>query len=301
VTTTPQLFSDGPGEAGGGTLTYTVLDVFAAKPLEGNPLAIFLDGRDLTAGEMQALALEMKLSESVFVLPPEGEGDARIRIFTPTHELPFAGHPVLGAAFVVAERLRTNAVTLETGRGAIPVDLTREGARLVFGRMNQPIPTMSAYDRADELLSILGVDRSVLPIEVYENGPQHIYVGLGSADEVAALRPNLHAMRDLGTVGVNCFARDGDHWKTRMFAPALGVDEDPATGSAAGPLAVHLARHGQIGFGDEIVIHQGAEIRRPSELHASAYGSAEAVTRVEVGGAAVVVAQGQYLARSTRS
>ncbi|HEV8063438.1 MAG TPA: PhzF family phenazine biosynthesis protein [Acidimicrobiales bacterium] len=296
-----KLFSDGPGEAGGGTLTYTVLDVFAATPLQGNPLAVFLDGRDLTSNEMQALALEMKLSESVFLLPPEADGDVRMRIFTPAQELPFAGHPVLGTAFAVADRLGTNSVTLETGLGPIAVDLTREGYRLVFGRMSQPIPTAAPFEPADELLEVLGVQGSELPVEAYDNGPRHVFVALASAEAVARLRPNLHLLKDFGAIGVNCFALDGDHWKTRMFAPAMGVDEDPATGSAAGPLAVHLARHGRIAFGEEIVIHQGAEIYRPSVLHASVHGTADEITRVEVGGAAVVVAQGQYLARSYRA
>ena len=97
-----------------------------------------------------------------------------------------------------------------------------------------------------------------------------------------------------GIVGTNCFAGEGDRWKTRMFAPADGVPEDPATGSAAGPLACHLARHGRISFGEEIVISQGAEIRRPSTLHARVMGSAEKIEAVDVGGSAVIVARGEF-------
>src|SRR5438874_9207693 len=120
---------------------YVVVDVFTDTPLEGNALAVFTDGRGLSSNAMQRLARELNLSESVFVLPPEDGGDARIRIFTPAHELPFAGHPVLGSAVVVGEPLAGDLVRLETGLGIVPVELRREGGRVVSGRMQQPIPT----------------------------------------------------------------------------------------------------------------------------------------------------------------
>ncbi len=273
---------------------YVVVDAFTDTPLEGNPLAVFLDGRGLSGERMQRAARELNLSETVFFLPAEQGGDARIRIFTPTHELPFAGHPVLGSAFVWGEQSGAAAVRLETGAGVVPVELDREGSRIVFGRMEQPIPQWEPYERAAELLEALGVDRSGLPVEAYRNGPRHVYVELPSEQAVAALRPDLGALADLTGVGANCFAGAGRRWKTRMFGPALGVAEDPATGSAAGPLAVHLARHGRIGFGEQIEISQGAEIGRPSTLYARANGSPEKVERVTVGGSAVIVARGEY-------
>jgi trans-2,3-dihydro-3-hydroxyanthranilate isomerase len=236
------------------------------------------------------------LSETVFVLPATQEGDVSVRIFTPNNELPFAGHPVLGCAFVVGETLRSTLVRLETGAGVVPVELSREGTRIVFGRMRQPIPTWQPYERAEELLAALRVEQSKLPVEAYRNGPLHVYVMLDSEEAVAALKPDLSALADLAE-GVSCFAGSGNRWKTRMFGPALGVPEDPATGSAAGPLAVHLARHGVIGFGDEIEIRQGAEVARPSVLYARAEGAPERVDRVEVAGAAVVVAHGEYTVR----
>jgi trans-2,3-dihydro-3-hydroxyanthranilate isomerase len=274
------------------TLRYVVADVFTDTPLTGNQLAVFTDGRDIDDETMQKLAREMNFSETVFVLPPENGGHARIRIFTPSNELPFAGHPVLGSAFVLAAPLQLGEIRLETDSGVVPVTLQREGARIVFGWMQQPIPTFEPYERAEELQEVLGV-RSRLPVEVYYLGPGHVYVALESEDEVAALAPDFSALAGF-RYGINCFAGAGKHWKTRMFAPSDGVAEDPATGSAAGPLALHLARHGRIGFGEEIEISQGKELKRPSTLYARVQGSADAIERVECGGSAVTVARGEF-------
>jgi trans-2,3-dihydro-3-hydroxyanthranilate isomerase len=278
-----------------GELAYVLLDVFTDAPLEGNQLAVFADGRGLDPARMQRLAREMNLSETVFVLPAEAGGDARIRIFTPLSELPFAGHPTLGTAFAVGTALGTAEVRLETGVGIVPVELEREGERVVFGRMQQAIPEWARFEREAELLAALGVERSGLPVEAYDNGPLHVYVELESEEAVAALRPDMAALAEIDPpIGANCFAGSGTRWKTRMFAPADGVPEDPATGSAAGPLAIHLCRHGRVPFGEKIVIRQGEEVGRPSVLHARAEGSAERVERVEVAGAALIVAGGRF-------
>jgi trans-2,3-dihydro-3-hydroxyanthranilate isomerase len=277
------------------TFRYVIADVFTDRPLEGNQLGVFTDARELDSGLMQRLARELNFAETVFVLPAEGDGHARIRIFTPTIELPFAGHPTLGTAFVLAAPMQLEEIRLETGRGVVPVRLQREGGRITFGRMSQPVPTIEPYPKEAELLAALGVERSELPVERYDNGVEHVYVALASEDDVAALRPDLGRLSDLpAVVGINCFAGSGSRWKTRMFAPGDGVPEDAATGSAAGPLALHLARHGRISFGDEIEVSQGAEIGRPSTLYARADGSAEAVEEIEVGGSAVVVARGEF-------
>jgi trans-2,3-dihydro-3-hydroxyanthranilate isomerase len=274
---------------------YVLLDVFTDTPLQGNQLAVFPDAGTLLPRQMQPLARELNLSETVFVLAPEQGGDARIRIFTPTAELPFAGHPVLGAAMVVGGELGADAVSLETGSGLVPVALRRGGGRVAYGSMRQPIPAWGPYERARELLAALGVERSGLPVEAYVNGPRHVYVELDGERAVAALEPDVRALAELGAIGVSCFAGAGTRWTTRMFAPGLGVSEDPATGSAAGPLAVHLARHGRTAFGEQIEIRQGAEVGRPSLLHARAVGSADAVERVEVGGSAVILAGGEFV------
>lgn len=274
---------------------YVIADVFTDTALEGNPVAVFTDGAGIDVDKMQPLARELNLSETVFILPPATDGEASVRIFTPSTELPFAGHPVLGAAFVVAEARRDiDTVRLETSQGTVAVTVAREGGSAKFGRMHQPVPSWKPYAHPQRLLAAIGVEASGLPVEMYCNGPEHVFIELGSEDEVASLRPDLQALADLGSHGTSCFSGSGDRWKTRMFAPSLGVPEDPATGSAAGPLAVHLARHGRIGFGAEIRIHQGAEIGRPSLLYASAHGSSESIVKVIVGGSAVLVAEGRY-------
>ena len=272
---------------------FVFADVFTDTPLEGNQVAVFTDARDISEDVLQPLAKEIGFSETVYVYPAGDGAHARIRIFTPASELPFAGHPVLGTAFVLGAPLQLAEIRLETRAGVVPVVLEREGARIVFGWMEQPVPEWEPFAQADELLQVLGVQSS-LSVELYHIGPEFVYVALGSVDEVAGLAPDFRALAKLTSAGVNCFAGAGSRWKTRMFAPMQGVPEDPATGSAAGPLAIHLARHGRIAYGDKIEISQGAEIGRPSTLYARVHGDGERVERVEVGGSAVVVARGEY-------
>ena len=278
------------------TRRYEIVDAFTATPLAGNPAAIFPDGVGLTGELMQRVARELNLSETVFVLPAHGDTDARVRIFTPAVELPFAGHPVLATAFVLGRGSTAPAIRLQTGAGPVSIALQREDGEITFGEMEQPIPVREAFPQESELLAALGVERSELPVEAYRNGPAHVYVALESEERVAALRPDVAGLEDFGDqFGFSCFAAaGGGHYKTRMFAPGLGVREDPATGSAAGPLALHLARHGWIAYGESIVIRQGAEIDRPSLIHARVDGSDQAIERVAVGGSAVVVARGEY-------
>ena len=274
---------------------YVLADVFTDVPLAGNQLGVFTDARGLEESSMQALALELGFSETVFVLPPREGGHAWIRIFTESSEIPFAGHPTLGTAFVLAAPLQLGVIELECGSGIIPVVLERdESGRIVFGRMTQPVPAFAPFEPAQELCAALGVDGSALPVEVYDNGVRHVYVALGSEAEVAALAPDWRRLGGHDVIGVNVFAGSGARWKLRMFSPFEGMGEDAATGSAAGPLACHLARHGLIDWGAPIEISQGAEIGRPSTLHAVAHGSATGIEAVEVGGSAVLVARGEF-------
>jgi trans-2,3-dihydro-3-hydroxyanthranilate isomerase len=160
--------------------------------------------------------------------------------------------------------------------------------------MTQPLPRIAPYGEAAVLMAALGASISTLPVELYDNGPHYVYVGLETRDEVAALRPDLARLAALGSTAFCVFAGEGRAWKCRVFAPGEGIAEDPATGAAAGPLAVHLARHGLIAFGDEIVIEQGVEIGRPSTLYARASGSRQQIDSVEVGGQAVIVGHGTF-------
>jgi trans-2,3-dihydro-3-hydroxyanthranilate isomerase len=272
------------------TFRYVIADVFTDVPLAGNQVAVFTDAREIPEERLQPLAREINYSETVFVYPAAGDGHARIRIFMPSTELPFAGHPILGTAFVLAQPLQLDEIVLETGRGLVPVRLDRDGPRVAFGWMRQPEATWEPFERAEELCRILGATPTELPLELYRQGPGHVLIELGSAAEVAALTPDLGALARLMEEGAAVFARDGERWKLRVFVPAFGAPEDPATGSAAGPLALHLARHGRIGFGDEIEIRQGVEVGRPSTLHAVAHSPQE----IDVGGSAVVVARGEF-------
>ena len=226
---------------------YTVVDVFTDAPLTGNALAVFTEGEAVPSRLMLSAARELHLSETVFVLPGDDEADATVRIFTPHAELPFAGHPVLGAAFVVGESMNLETVRLRTGAGVVPVTLTREHGEIVYGEMEQPLPTVREFERQEELLDALGASRPVLPLEIYRNGPTHVMVGLAGPEQLAELEPDMSALARLGPIGIDCFAAAepaaaGGHTRvnSRVFCPGMGIPEDPATGSAAGPLVLHL-------------------------------------------------------------
>lgn len=274
--------------------SYMVADVFTQTPLYGNPVAVFLKAAGLTAERMQRIANEMHLSETVFVLPAEGQGDVRVRIFTPVNELPFAGHPTLGTAIVLGESHTGDRLVMETAMGAVPFDLERDAeGRVCAARMQQPIPTWAPYEHADALLAALGVADSTLPVLVYNNGPRHVFVGMESEQALSALKPDHRALAEFPDMAANCFAGSGAHWRLRMFSPAYGVVEDAATGTAAGSLAVHLGRFGLAPFGHEIEIVQGVEIGRRSTMRATAIGENDRIERVEVAGSAVVVMRGE--------
>jgi trans-2,3-dihydro-3-hydroxyanthranilate isomerase len=268
------------------------VDVFTDTPLTGNQLAVFTDARELDAATMQALAKEIGFSETTFVLPPEHGGHARMRIFNPWEEMRFAGHPTLGTAWALAAPMQLGAVVLETLAGPVEVTVDRDpSGRIDFGRMRQPIPTINPVAATDALFAALGVAVSELPVELYDNGATHIFVSVAGEQELAALRPDSAAIAAFGVTGVNCFAGSGDRWTLRMFWPA---GEDAATGSAAGPLACHLCRHGIVPWGTQIEISQGAQIGRPSTLYARAEGDEDSIEVVEVGGRAVIVARGEF-------
>ena len=180
---------------------YTIADVFTDVPLQGNQVAVFTDATGLSDETMQRAARELNLSETVFVFrSADPNAHLQVRIFTPTTELPFAGHPILGTAFVVGRAMGSNVVRLETGLGVVAVKLERtDGGAPVYGEMEQFVPEVVPFEAVDELLAALGVDEyEGLPIEGYPNGPVHVYVEFPSEDAVASLRPDIGAIERLG-------------------------------------------------------------------------------------------------------
>ena len=272
---------------------YRIVDVFTDKALGGNPLAVFREPGKLDAGMMQAIAKELHLSETTFVLPPSSAAaDHRVRIFTPDAELPFAGHPTLGTAFVLAEGKDGN-MRLEEGVGVIRVTLS-EG----FVQMEQPLPafsgtTINRKQAADALGLAVEEVRSDVPIQVGSSGVPFLFVPL------ANLKAVRRARRPGGIEGnVYVFAmsgeRSGSHAHGRMFAEGLGVSEDPATGGAQGPLGAYIVAHELVRVEPttRIRVEQGFEIGRPSILDIEVDRTAAAVTAVRVGGRCVPVGGG---------
>jgi trans-2,3-dihydro-3-hydroxyanthranilate isomerase len=272
-----------------------LLDVFTDRQLTGNQLAVFLDGPTVPEALRQDVAREIGFSETVFVDPPSHPtaGDVRIRIHTPAIELPFAGHPVLGTAVALAADRGLTAgsvVTLECGIGPVPVAIDEHGSG---GWMRQPLPSWRVWADPAPLLDALGVpvDRLVAPVEVYDNGPTHLVVAVDDPAIVAGALPDSGRLaRIAGHTGTSLCAVSGDGTAvTRMFIPGAGIAEDPATGSAAGPIGVHLLRHGLLEPGRQLTLSQGAEIQRPSTLLVRVEGLPDAVAAVAVGGSAVIV------------
>jgi trans-2,3-dihydro-3-hydroxyanthranilate isomerase len=273
------------------TLRYTLCDVFTERPLAGNPLCVFTDARGLDAATMQALAREMNLSETAFVLPPEQGGHARLRIFTPAVELPFAGHPTLGTAFVLGGPMESVGLRLELAIGVVHVKLEREAARIAFGWLTLPPALPLDVENGPQILAALGASSASADLFAHQNGPEHIFVELPSEGAVSVLSPNFSALAHATKAGVFVFFFDGKYCRARCFAPGKGVNEDPATGSAVGPLCASLASSGRLGPGDILRVEQGVEMGRPSTLYARVLPGGA----VELGGSARVVARGQFV------
>lgn len=273
---------------------YVRCDVFTAVPFGGNPLAVFTDARGLAPATMQSIALEMNLSETVFVLPAAAGGLARIRIFTPRAEVEFAGHPTIGAAFVLSRPLQTDRLLLETAAGNIPVRVDREGADPRAAWLELPLPDLLPFDDGPQLLRALGLSDAITPIARYRFGITHAVVQLGNAEAVAAMTPNMGELSKLGPLCFTVFAQNDSEVKARMFAPAFGVNEDPATGSAVAPIALHIQRHGTVPQNRALRISQGVELGRPSELKAEYDFAGEQLQRIYVGGECVLLGRGEW-------
>jgi len=285
---------------------YSTCDVFTDQPFAGNPLAVLHDARGLTDAQMLAIAREFNYSETTFVLPPDDPlHTARLRIFTPGGELPFAGHPTIGSAFVLASigRVPAGRIVFEEGVGPVPVEIFRDGGRVTHCRLEvAKLPEAGPPAPAAEALARL---LTLAPGDVLEGGGcwscglPFLVVPLASVEALSRCALDLPAWRDLlagyATQKVYPVARSGDlAWRVRMFAPAAGVAEDPATGSAAAAFAGWVAaRIGQPRDGTLAVrLDQGVEMGRPSTLYVELDRSGGAITAVRVGGSAVMLARG---------
>jgi trans-2,3-dihydro-3-hydroxyanthranilate isomerase len=284
-------------------LTYDVVDVFTDRAYAGNPLAVVHGGADLTGAQMQAIAAEFHLSETAFPLPPTGPGaDYRLRIFTPGRELPFAGHPSIGAAWVLARAglVRLGDVVQECGAGLLPVQVTDHGARVAGGA-----PEVGPGLDGPALAAAVGLgpaDLEAVPAGVAGAGIPFALLVV-RPDAVARAVPDPARLRALtdGLVGLVVAAVDpvASHAHVRVFAPDVGVVEDPATGSATVALAVFLVDRGVLAADGQtgLSVAQGAEIGRPSTLMALVHAEGGRAVRTSVYGNVVPVARGELLAR----
>jgi len=300
------------------TLKFYQADVFTLQPFGGNPVAVVPDAEGLTDDELQQVAREMNLSETVFVFPPSDKAAVvRLRIFTPTQEIPFAGHPVLGTFFVLAElgliraKEPVTRVLQECNIGLFPVELHSKDGQVVRVVMSQPKPEfLGALEDTEDLYKVasaLGLAKYAIteakwPIEVVSTGLPVLIVPVRTLTAVRSIRPDASAIADVcrrfgangimvfTTVTVEPFATV----HTRMFAPSIGILEDPATGSASGALGAYLVQNGvvEVGPTTEIIAEQGYEMDRPSRILVQVQSDDDVIQEVKVGGHCVMVIEG---------
>ncbi|MEK6851482.1 MAG: PhzF family phenazine biosynthesis protein [Candidatus Thermoplasmatota archaeon] len=296
------------------TYDFWRVDVFAAKPLEGNPLAVFPRAHGLTDAEMLAIAREMNISETTFVLPPsDPRANYRNRIFTPGGEIPFAGHPSLGTAYVAANeglvsaREGVTTIRQEVGIGVLPLDLHVRGGVVEKVVMTQGTPRVGRPSRnLEPLAKALGIRArdiaaTKLAPRTSSTGAPSLQVPVRSLDVVRALVPDPRALakvltridRDAGAY-VFAFDAEGDaDLHARGFFPLHGITEDPATGSAAGACGAYLAANGRLPPKEWFVIEQGIEVHHPSRIEVSVRAVGRNPREVRVAGKVVPVMRGQ--------
>lgn len=290
-------------------LKYVLVDVFTDVPFGGNQLAVFTDPGVLSTELMQTIARELNLSESVFILPPEDpQNHFKLRIFTPRMELAFAGHPTVGTGFVLhCLGKASGRVLLEENVGVIPIEINAAPGEPVSVMMEQPIPQFKEVyeDRATiaALLSLTVDDLiATLPIQAVTSGVPFLYIPLKSLDAIRRVRVRLdlweRLLKDTSAPHIFTFTPEvelpGSTVHSRMFAPAMGIPEDPATGAAAGPLGAYLLRYGLVTRegAQDITNEQGIEMGRTSIIQISVTGTPEQITRVTIGGVSVFMGEG---------
>jgi trans-2,3-dihydro-3-hydroxyanthranilate isomerase len=258
---------------------YVLVDVFTDRKFGGNQLAVFRDGAGIPDGSMQAAAKELNLPETTFVVPAERGGDRKLRIFTPARELPFAGHPTVGTAYVLSDS-RDATLRLEEQVGTLEVTV-RDG----FTEMEQPLPTFEPVADRVAVAASLSLDATdldpALPIEVGSSGNRFLFVAVRTLDAVRRASPR--GLAEAAYIFTTQTVEPGSTVHGRMYAPWQGIAEDPATGSANGPLGAYLVLHG-LSDGARIVSEQGYEMGRPSLLYVRVGGGRDRITSVHVGG-----------------
>jgi trans-2,3-dihydro-3-hydroxyanthranilate isomerase len=292
---------------------FVLIDVFTSRPFGGNQLAVFTDAAALNTSEMQKLAHEMNFSESTFVMPPESSGARRVRIFTPKHEMPMAGHPTVGTTWVLASRgeiaLDSASVdaTLQLGIGPVTVTVESSGGKPDFVWMAHREPEFGAKrddrKRIAEALGINAADvRDDLPIQVVSTGFPFLFVPVRTLDALAKCAPNAPALAALFKPGEPVLAtymfvanESGEFApRSRMFAPHDGVPEDPATGGASAPFGAYAAAYGLIQPAPKALftIQQGVEMGRPSEIRVEVASNDNGKFAIRIGGRCAIVGEG---------
>jgi trans-2,3-dihydro-3-hydroxyanthranilate isomerase len=281
-------------------------DVFTSTPLEGNSLAVFLDARGLNDGEMQAIAKEMNLSETTFIFPRdaaiERKEGVRVRIFTVAEELPFAGHPSLGTAFALREQKQSDKVVLDLNVGKIPVSFENANGKSAFGEMTQVDPKFGANHDREAVAHATGVpvedfDKS-LPIQTVSTGVPFAIAPLKSLKALQELQVNVsRAAEYLAKTEGKFFyfvSRETVNPKAHLQSRMIFYNgEDPATGSAAGCTAAWMVQHGVAKPDERVLIEQGVEMKRLSQIFVRASRSDNHVVNVRVGGNSVEVMRGE--------
>jgi trans-2,3-dihydro-3-hydroxyanthranilate isomerase len=285
---------------------FVQFDVFSSRPFEGNPLAVFLDGRGLSDQEMQALAREMNLSETTFILPHEAsverERGVRVRIFTVQEELPFAGHPTLGTAFQLRGSTGAREIALDLNVGRVPVRFEEQPGQPVFGEMTQVNPEFGSRHDRETVVRASGLrdgdlDPS-LPIQTISTGVPFTVVPVRGLEIMRNLHPDLRSSAEyLEQSGGKFFyfvCRETVDPAARLHVRMMFYGgEDPATGSAAGCAAAWMVAHGVAQPGERVLIEQGVEMGRPSRIFVRADREDDRVVNVRVGGNVVEMLRGE--------
>jgi trans-2,3-dihydro-3-hydroxyanthranilate isomerase len=287
-------------------LTMAQWDVFTSRPLEGNSLAVFFDGRGLTDAEMQAIAKEMNLSETTFILPrdaaTEREHGIRVRIFTVEEELPFAGHPTLGTAFALHGQGRAEEIVLDLNVGKVPVNFTDTASEPAFGEMKQLDPTFGMLHERETVARATGLrvqdfDDS-LPIQTVSTAVPFTVTPLKSLAVMQNLRIDLHGAAEyLAKTDGKFFyfvTRETVDREARLHARMLFYNgEDPATGSAAGCSSAWMTAHAVAKADERVLIEQGVEMKRPSRIFVRASRIDNRIVNVRVGGQSIEIMRGE--------